>query len=230
MPHCKQQATHIEDLESGWLDWPPQAVASCKALHTCSAYASASKDAQRHRLWARTAAELQQVKMAPSHLWFKKLCCAGRAAVMDRVEPVETAYEKAPTDAGWITADNSRTTSNHQCACRRWQTPSAPAAAAASMVMAAQVQQQQEEEALLHSCLGLLGVAHADGAKGVDVGKGAFRKPNAKALELILYHTYCVVHGKAAAKRVRGPQLLLPLAARQWHGGRSHHTQQLQLR
>jgi hypothetical protein len=61
---------------------------------------------------------------------------------------------------------------------------------------------QQEEEALLHSCLGLLGIGHAEGARGVDLSRGMFRKPNARAFELILYHTYCVVKGKAAAKRV----------------------------
>lgn len=63
-------------------------------------------------------------------------------------------------------------------------------------------QQQQQEEAVLHSCLSLLDVAHAEGAKGVDVSRSMFRKPNPRALELILYHTYCVVKGKAAAKRV----------------------------
>ena len=68
-------------------------------------------------------------------------------------------------------------------------------------------QQQQEEEQLLASCLGLLDIKAAEGAKLVDISPSMFRKPNAKAFELILYHAYCTVHGKAAAKKVCAAQL-----------------------
>lgn len=61
---------------------------------------------------------------------------------------------------------------------------------------------QQEEEQLLSSCLGLLDIKQAEGAKLVDISPAMFRKPNPKAFELILYHTYCVTKGKAAAKKV----------------------------
>lgn len=61
---------------------------------------------------------------------------------------------------------------------------------------------QQLEEELLSACLELLNIKQADGAKLVDVSPGMFRKPNARALELILYHAYCVVKGRVAAKKV----------------------------
>jgi hypothetical protein len=70
-----------------------------------------------------------------------------------------------------------------------------PAAAAAAA-------RQQDEEQLLCSCLGLLDIKLAEGAKLVDLSPAMFRKPNAKAFELVLYHSYCVVKGKAAAKKV----------------------------
>jgi hypothetical protein len=60
----------------------------------------------------------------------------------------------------------------------------------------------QDEEQLLCSCLGLLDVRLAEGAKLVDLSPAMFRKPNPKAFELVLYHSYCVVKGKAAAKKV----------------------------
>lgn len=63
-------------------------------------------------------------------------------------------------------------------------------------------QQQQQEEQLLSSCLGLLDVKQAEGGKHVDINADMFRKPNAKAFELILYHAYCTIKGKAAAKKV----------------------------
>jgi hypothetical protein len=62
--------------------------------------------------------------------------------------------------------------------------------------------QQQEEEQLLSSCLGLLDVKQAEGAKLLDISPAMFRKPNAKGFELIMYHAYTVVKGKAAAKKV----------------------------
>lgn len=62
--------------------------------------------------------------------------------------------------------------------------------------------QQQEEEQLLASCLGLLDIRQTEGAKQLDISAGTFRKPNAKAFELVLYHTYNVIKGKAAAKKV----------------------------
>lgn len=62
--------------------------------------------------------------------------------------------------------------------------------------------QQQEEEHLLASCLGLLDIKQAEGAKLLDISPAMFRKPNARAFELILYHSYTVVKGKAAAKKV----------------------------
>ncbi len=61
---------------------------------------------------------------------------------------------------------------------------------------------QQQEEQLLSSCLGLLDIRQAEGAKLVDINPSMFRKPNAKAFELVLYHAYCTVNGKAAAKKV----------------------------
>lgn len=61
---------------------------------------------------------------------------------------------------------------------------------------------QLQEEAALYSSLCLLEVHNAEGAKQIDVSKGMFRKPNAKAFELILYHSYSVIRGKAAAKKV----------------------------
>lgn len=63
--------------------------------------------------------------------------------------------------------------------------------------------QQQEEEQLLASCLGLLDIRQTEGAKQLDISEGTFRKPNAKAFELVLYHMYNVIKGKAAAKKVR---------------------------
>jgi len=65
-----------------------------------------------------------------------------------------------------------------------------------------QQQQQEEEEQLLVSCLALLDIKSAEGAKSVDIRSSMFRKPNAKAFELILYHAFCVTKGKGAAKKV----------------------------
>lgn len=65
-----------------------------------------------------------------------------------------------------------------------------------------QQQQQEEEEQLLASCLALLDIKSAEGAKSVDISPTMFRKPNAKAFELILYHAFCVTKGKGAAKKV----------------------------
>jgi hypothetical protein len=62
--------------------------------------------------------------------------------------------------------------------------------------------QQQEEEQLLASCLGLLDIRQTEGAKQLDISAATFRKPNAKAFELVLFHAYSVVKGKAAAKKV----------------------------
>lgn len=56
---------------------------------------------------------------------------------------------------------------------------------------------------MLHSNLCLLGVSDGEGAKGIVLTKTAFRKPNPKALELILYHAYSAVRGRANAKKVR---------------------------
>ena len=61
---------------------------------------------------------------------------------------------------------------------------------------------QQLEEELLSSCLELLNIKQAEGAKSVDISPLMFRKPNPKAFELILYHAYCMIKGKAAAKKV----------------------------
>lgn len=61
---------------------------------------------------------------------------------------------------------------------------------------------QLQEEAALYSSLCLLEAQHAEGARQIDFSKGMFRKPNAKAFEIILYHTYSTVKGKAAAKKV----------------------------
>jgi hypothetical protein len=61
------------------------------------------------------------------------------------------------------------------------------------------------EEAVLHANVCLLGVPESEGAKagGVVLGRTAFRKPNAKALELILYHAYAAMRGKAITKKAR---------------------------
>jgi hypothetical protein len=63
------------------------------------------------------------------------------------------------------------------------------------------------EEAVLHTNLALLGVPDAEGAKGVALGRGLFRKPNNKALELILFHAYGAIRGRANAKKVRAPPM-----------------------
>lgn len=62
--------------------------------------------------------------------------------------------------------------------------------------------QQQQEEQLLSSCLSMLDIRQAEGSKLVEINPAMFRKPNAKAFELVLYHAYCTVNGKAAAKKV----------------------------
>jgi hypothetical protein len=56
---------------------------------------------------------------------------------------------------------------------------------------------------LLHGNLCLLGVPESEGAKAVVLGRTLFRKPNSKALELILYHSYSAIRGKAITKKVR---------------------------
>jgi hypothetical protein len=48
----------------------------------------------------------------------------------------------------------------------------------------------------------MLDIRQAEGAKLVDINQAMFRKPNAKAFELVLYHAYCTINGKAAAKKV----------------------------
>ncbi|KAI8463511.1 MAG: HAUS augmin-like complex subunit 6 N-terminus-domain-containing protein [Monoraphidium minutum] len=58
-----------------------------------------------------------------------------------------------------------------------------------------------QEESLLHANLCLLGVPELGDAKGVALGRGMFRKPNSKALELILYNAYTSIRGKALAKK-----------------------------
>lgn len=63
---------------------------------------------------------------------------------------------------------------------------------------------RQQEEDLLYSGLCMLNLTQADGGKNVDISKGMFRKPNPRAFELVLYHTFCVVKGKTAAKKVCG--------------------------
>jgi hypothetical protein len=75
----------------------------------------------------------------------------------------------------------------------------APGAAASSSAGA----QPTPEEAVLHANLALLGVHDADGAKGVALGRGLFRKPNPKALELVLFCAYGAIRGRANAKKVR---------------------------
>jgi len=60
------------------------------------------------------------------------------------------------------------------------------------------------EEAALQRNIVLLGVPEAEGAKGLGLtSRTLFRKPNNKALEVILYHVYSTIRGKAAAKKVR---------------------------
>jgi hypothetical protein len=70
------------------------------------------------------------------------------------------------------------------------------------MGTSAAARQQQEEEQLLWSCLGLLDIKQAEGSKLLDISPAMFRKPNAKAFELIMYHAYSIVKGKAGAKKV----------------------------
>jgi hypothetical protein len=61
---------------------------------------------------------------------------------------------------------------------------------------------QQQEEAALYSSLCLLEAQGAEGAKQIEFSKNMFRSKNNKALELVLYHCYSIVKGKAAAKKV----------------------------
>jgi hypothetical protein len=61
---------------------------------------------------------------------------------------------------------------------------------------------QQQEETALYSSLCLLEAQTAEGAKQIEFTKNMFRSKNNKALELILYHCYSVVKGKAASKKV----------------------------
>ncbi|KAF8072833.1 zinc transporter [Scenedesmus sp. PABB004] len=58
-----------------------------------------------------------------------------------------------------------------------------------------------QEEAALHASLCLLDAAGSEGGKGLDWGRGVFRKPNPRALEALLFHCCAVVKGKAAAKK-----------------------------
>ena len=60
------------------------------------------------------------------------------------------------------------------------------------------------EEAALFANLCLLGVVDGADARAVGVAfpsRAAFRKPNARAVELVLYSCYAAVRGRAAAKR-----------------------------
>lgn len=63
-------------------------------------------------------------------------------------------------------------------------------------------EQYAQEEALLFCSLCLLDAQAAEGSKQVELSKTMFRKPNAKALEFILYLAYGIANGKAAAKKV----------------------------
>ncbi len=59
------------------------------------------------------------------------------------------------------------------------------------------------EEVVLHCNLCLLGTAVSEGAKGLELSGSMFRKPNVKALEVVLYHMYTVIKGKPQARKVR---------------------------
>lgn len=59
-----------------------------------------------------------------------------------------------------------------------------------------------EEQALFFN-LSLLGVTNAAAKSSVDLGRTSFRKPNPKALELVLYHLFAAVHGEQRAAKVR---------------------------
>lgn len=54
------------------------------------------------------------------------------------------------------------------------------------------------EESILLCNLKLLGVP----AKGLDLSATMFRRPNVKALEVILYHCYAALRGRVQAKKV----------------------------
>lgn len=58
------------------------------------------------------------------------------------------------------------------------------------------------EEDILYGNLCLLGVPNAEGAKSLEFSKHMFRRPNAAALNLILYHMYTFIKGKAHSKKV----------------------------
>ena len=60
-----------------------------------------------------------------------------------------------------------------------------------------------QEEAALFDSLCLLDVRAADGGRLIDWHRAMFRKPNARALECVLHHVYCVTNGRAAAKKAR---------------------------
>jgi hypothetical protein len=86
----------------------------------------------------------------------------------------------------------------------------AAGAAAAAEEQLAQAVQATPEEAVLQRNLALLGVPDAEGAKGLGLtSRALFRKPNNKALEMILYHVYGSIRGRALAKKVGGLQTLL---------------------
>lgn len=59
------------------------------------------------------------------------------------------------------------------------------------------------EEAALHANLCLLGVPDAPEARGVLLSRTLFRKPNNKALELVLFQAYAAIRGRALARKVR---------------------------
>lgn len=83
-----------------------------------------------------------------------------------------------------------------------------------------------QEEALLFCSLCLLDAHAGEGSKQVELSKTMFRKPNAKALEFILYLAYGIANGKAAAKKVS--LQLMHSRAQHWRNMLTHDTPALQ--
>jgi len=62
------------------------------------------------------------------------------------------------------------------------------------------------EESALFFNLCLLGIPNQAWKNGLELSRQSFRKPNPRALELVLFYLYAAICGEAKANKVRGSQ------------------------